>query len=113
MNTSALAYAQQLVEAHNLPRFERVLFTTDFSETSLSALPLAASVARTFQSELKLLHVLLPAEYIFTVPEMASNVSGLMERDARARLSTLKYSPELRDVKVGVAEVFIGGLRQL
>src|SRR5437016_1444622 len=109
----ALAYTQQLIEAATLPRFERVLFTTDFSEISLSALPLAASVARTFQSELKLLHVLIPSEYIFTVPEIAPDVSGLIERDANARLLTLKYSDALRNVKVGVPEVLTGGLRRL
>jgi nucleotide-binding universal stress UspA family protein len=113
MKDGALAYAQQLVDAVSLPRFERVLFTTDFSKTSFSALPLAASVARTFQSEVKLLHVLLPAEYIFTLPEISTDVSGLMERDANARLMTLKYSAELRGVKVGIPEVFKGGLRQL
>jgi len=113
MKNGALAYAQQITEAVSLPRFERVLFTTDFSETSLSALPLAASVARTFQSELKLLHVLVPGEYIFAVPEITSDVSGVMERDADARLLALKYSADLRGVKVGVPEVFTGGFRLL
>ena len=110
MKNGALAYAQQLSEAVPLPRFERVLFTTDFSETSLRALPLAASVARSFESELKLLHVLVPGEYIFTVPEISSDVSGLIERDADARLRTLKYCADLRGVKVAVPEVFKGGL---
>src|SRR5690349_13288059 len=113
MANGALAYAQQLIEAVPLPRFERVLFTTDFSETSLRALPLAASFARSFESELKLLHVLVPGEYIFTVPEITSDVSGLIERDADARLLALKYSAELRGVKVGIPEVFTGGLRHL
>jgi len=113
MTNGALAYAQQLIEAVWLPRFERMLFTTDFSETSLSALPLAASVARAFQSELKLLHVLIPAEYLFTVPEIVPNVSGLIEKDATARLLALKYSAQLRNVKVAVPEVFTGGLGQL
>lgn len=113
MKDGALAYAQQFADAVSLPRFERVLFTTDFSETSLSALPLAASVARTFQSELKLLYALMPGAYIFTVPEITSDVSGLIERDADGRLLALKYSAELRGVKVGATEVFTGGLRML
>ena len=113
MNKGAVSYAEQLIEAVPLPRFERVLFPTDFSEISLSALPFAASVARTFQSELKLLHVLVPGEYIFTLPEITSDVFGLIERDADARLLALKYSAELRGVKVGLPEVFTGGFRRL
>jgi len=113
MKDGALAYAQQPIDAQTLPRFERVLFPTDFSRTSLSALPLATSVARGFKSELKLLHVLLPADYVFTVPEIAPDVPGLMERDASAHLLALKYSDQLHDVKVGIPEVFKGGLGQL
>lgn len=113
MKDGAVAFAQQRIDAVSLPRFERVLFPTDFSETSLSALPFAASVARTFQSELKLLHVLVPGEYMFTVPEITSDASGLIERDADARLLALKYSAELRGVKVGLPEVFAGGFRLL
>lgn len=109
MNTAAVAYTQQPVDVQALPRFERVLFPTDFSETSLSALPLAAAVARTFQSELKLFHILYPAEYIFEVPEIAPNVPALIEQDATARLKTLKYSDQLRNVNVGRPEVFTGG----
>jgi nucleotide-binding universal stress UspA family protein len=113
MKNGAVTYAEQLIEAVPPPRFERVLFPTDFSEISLSALPFAASVARTFQSELKLLHVLVPGEYVFMVPEITSDVSGVIERDADARLLALKYSAELRGVRVGLPEVFTGGFRLL
>ncbi len=38
--------------------FRRVLVTTDFSETSLEALPIAAEIASHFDAELLLVHVL-------------------------------------------------------
>ena len=42
MNNGALAFAGGPVQAESVSRFERILFTTDFSETSLNALPALA-----------------------------------------------------------------------
>jgi nucleotide-binding universal stress UspA family protein len=39
-------------------RFQRILYATDFSSQSLSAKPLAISLAREFQAQLTLLHVI-------------------------------------------------------
>jgi len=46
-----------------------ILFATDFSAISDSAMPFARAVARHYQARLHLLHVLLPAAYLPVQPE--------------------------------------------
>ena len=112
MTNGALAYAGIPVQAKTRPAFERILFTTDFSETSLKALPTAAAIARTFGSTLTLMYVLTPGDEVCTVPEFTYDVKGIVERDANERLANLKYSDQLQDVNVRT-EVYRGGLDTL
>lgn len=100
MTNGALAYAGSPVHVEDFLRLERVLFTTDFSETSLKALPLAGAVARTFGSELRLLYVLTPGNEICAVPEFATDVRGVVEHEANDRLLAFKYSSQLQGVNV-------------
>src|SRR5579872_83649 len=103
--SAALAYAVPSAETKAVASpFPRVLFTTDLSETSLNALPLAAAVARTFSSELKLVHVFV-GEQALIVPEYAPNLSCLLEREAEKRLCMLRDSKELQGIPTLRTEV--------
>lgn len=112
MSAAVLQPVHKIVEPIS-PRYAKLMFTTDFSTTSLQALPLAAAVARTFSSELSLLYAMTPGANGATVPEMGVDISSVMERDARARLVGMKYSDELAGVRVAMPEVFRSGLIDL
>jgi nucleotide-binding universal stress UspA family protein len=101
------------VSPHTPPSYAKLLFTTDFSTTSLKALPLAAAVARSFESELRLLYALSPDDYVFTASEITSNGASITEHDARARLIEIKFSDQLEGVKVAAPQVFRHGLKEL
>lgn len=109
MTKGALALATSPPQTETYPHFERILFTTDFSETSLRALPLAAAVARTFGSELKMVYALAPGDQVCAVPEFTTGVTSVIESDASARLTALKNSAQLQDLNVKT-EVYQNGL---
>ena len=50
-------------------QIECVLFPTDFSEMSLSALPYAVSLAEKYQTQLHVLHVVEPTDMLSVPPE--------------------------------------------
>src|SRR5689334_17389922 len=112
MNNGALAYAGSPVQVESSHFFERILFTTDFSETSLRALPAATALARTFGSALKLMYVLTPGDEICAAPEFAPDVREVVRNDASARLLTLKDSIQAKEVNVST-EVYRGRLNSL
>ena len=112
MNT-ALAAADHATYHDSSSHYARLLFTTDFSATSLQALPLAAAIARTFASELHLLYALTPDAYVFAVSEFTPTGASITERDARARLNEIKFSDELQGVTVAAPAVFRRGLNEL
>ena len=112
MNDGALTFAGGPIQAESFSRFERILFTTDFSETSLNVLPAAGAVARTFGSSLTLMYVLTPGDEICAAPEFAPAIRDVVETDANARLLALKYSAQLEGVNAN-AEVYKGGWNNL
>ena len=112
MTNGALAYATKPAPADFFPYFQRVLFTTDFSETSLRALPLAGAIARTFGSELKLIYALTPGDQVSALPEFTTAVANIFEGDAKARLATLQNSLQLEGLAVKT-EVYKRGLDSL
>lgn len=112
MNNGAHAYAETPIQGKSGSRFERILFTTDFSETSLRALPVAAALARACGSRLTLMHVLTPGDEVCTVPGLAPDVDEFIEKQAKARLLTLKHSEPLDGLKVST-EVYKASLDTL
>jgi nucleotide-binding universal stress UspA family protein len=108
MTNGALAYAARPIKTETFPHFERVLFTTDFSETSLRALSAAAAVARRFGSELRLVYAVTPGDQMCAVPEFSMGVMTIVEDDAKARLSALKNSTQLKELSVSTAVYKIG-----
>jgi len=49
-----------------------ILYLTDFSEPSEAALPFAASIAREYGAKVHAYHVLIPAAYTYTTPELTA-----------------------------------------
>ena len=49
---------------------KRILFATDFSEVSLSALPLVSTIARKYQSRVFVVNVWTPVPYTMIVPKL-------------------------------------------
>ncbi len=62
--------------------FRRILFSTDFSETSETALRYATKLARAFAAELHLFHAIVPHDYQGRRREAAAGSSGLPAADA-------------------------------
>lgn len=89
------------------PTLKNVLFTTDFSPASLSALPFAGAIAGAFGSNLHLCHI-----------EPAASLSGALAdphlyeaagKRAAEELAALRNRPELRGVKPEPALVLAEG----
>jgi nucleotide-binding universal stress UspA family protein len=53
---------------------KNILFLTDFSEPSVTALPFAAMIARAYEAKVTALHVLLPSVYTYMTPGMAGSL---------------------------------------
>lgn len=83
---------------------DRLLFPTDFSESSRQALPYAVALAETHGAELHLLHASVlhasdPANPSHHFPEMESLTTELEERaDARMEELTREHAPESLEV---------------
>src|SRR5690242_2581692 len=80
---------------------KRLMFATDFSSASLSALPFAAATARTFNSELHIFHLLM-GKYEYCVPD------GTRYGEATRRMRDLARSPLLAAVKIASEEIVPG-----
>ncbi len=65
---------------------KNILYLTDFSEPSEAALPFAASVAREFGGKVHAYHVLIPATYTYTTPELTAAALEGQEDSAVANM---------------------------
>jgi nucleotide-binding universal stress UspA family protein len=110
MGTTEQALISNLIQSQSFPEIREILFATDFSTASITALPFAAAVARAFHSHLHLLHLVMPETYQFLPPEGISLASTSLEEDARARMRELQASNILKDVEVISSEVVKGEL---
>jgi nucleotide-binding universal stress UspA family protein len=70
-----------------------ILFLTDFSEPSGSALPFASAIGRTYGSVVHALHVLQPSAYTYMSPEVATTL--LDDEEDRARGEMQRIEAEL------------------
>ena len=77
------------VQTTNRISVKSILFLTDFSEPSAAALPLAASIAHSYGSEVHALHVLLPAPLANMAPEMAASMLDQQEAMAKSEMQQL------------------------
>lgn len=63
-----------------------VLFLTDFSEASATALPFAAMIARSYGARMTALHVLVPSTYVCMTPEMSPMLLDAQEDMAKEEM---------------------------
>jgi nucleotide-binding universal stress UspA family protein len=72
---------------------KNILFATDFSEASQAALPYAAAIARRYDSQLHIAHIMSPASYIVPAqhadPVTLNSLHQAALADARQRMETL------------------------
>jgi nucleotide-binding universal stress UspA family protein len=81
------------VTSHAGISLKNILFATDFSEASQAALPYAAAIARRYDSQLHIAHIMSPASYIIpSLPGDRVTLDSIHEAalaDARQRMETL------------------------
>ena len=70
-----------------LIKLKNILFATDFSPASLTALPYAAALARRYASKIYLAHIIMPEAYPLHALELTSPAK--LEREAHERLAEM------------------------
>lgn len=81
------------LQANKRIALKHILFLTDFSEPSGTAVPFTASIARAYGSVVEVLHVLVPSAYTYLTPEVAATL--LDEEEDRARAEMQRVEAEL------------------
>jgi nucleotide-binding universal stress UspA family protein len=69
---------------------KNVLFRTDFSEPSEAALPFASAVAREFGAKIHVLHVLIPAPYMYMAPDTIAMTIDAQEESAQGEMQRVE-----------------------
>jgi len=77
---------------------QNILFATDFSSSSEAALPYALSVARAYDSQVYVAHVIRPDLFQLVPPEEAETLQKSTQRHAEEQMAGLLISGRLRDV---------------
>ncbi len=72
---------------------KNVLYLTDFSEPSEAALPFAISIAREYEAKVFTFHVVIPAVYTYTTPELTA--AALEAQDEAAQLNMQRVEAQL------------------
>ncbi|HEV2495722.1 MAG TPA: universal stress protein [Terriglobia bacterium] len=75
-----------------------ILLATDFSPSSLAALPRVAAIARRYESKVYLLHVAVPDAYPLVSPEAAAWTAVEIGVSAKDQLERLANSKELEEI---------------
>jgi nucleotide-binding universal stress UspA family protein len=79
-------------------RLERILFATDFSETSAMALPYAAAIARRFASAIYVAHVIPAEKYAHMAPEQLDRALRQMKQTAEQCITKLLTRAHFKDI---------------
>lgn len=79
-------------------RFRNILFATDFSDSSMKALPYATGLARKFGASLFVCHVITPTPLAVGAPEAAPYLYQAETESAGRALEDLIKSPELTGI---------------
>jgi nucleotide-binding universal stress UspA family protein len=93
MSTPAISTVTPIVPA---VQFKNIAFATDFSEYSMSALPMAAALARKFGATLFLCHVVTPTPLAIGAPEAAPYLYQAESESAARALEALVKSPAVQ-----------------
>jgi nucleotide-binding universal stress UspA family protein len=78
------------MQANKRIALKNILFLTDFSESSATAIPFATSIARAYGSVVHALHVLLPSAYTYITPDVAGALLDDQEDRARAEMQRVE-----------------------
>lgn len=78
-----------MMQANQRIALKNILFLTDFSESSATAIPFATSIARAYGSVVHALHVLQPSAYTYMTPEVAGTLLDSQEDLARAEMQRI------------------------
>lgn len=78
------------VEVGTRIALKNILYLTDFSEPSEAALPFATSVAREYGAKVYALHVVIPAAYTYTTPEVTQVAIESQEDTAKLNMQRLE-----------------------
>jgi nucleotide-binding universal stress UspA family protein len=68
---------------------DRILFATDLSDISLSALPLVSTIAHKYHSQVLLTHIWTPLPSTMATPKTSSGLQRMQEQDAECAAETL------------------------
>jgi nucleotide-binding universal stress UspA family protein len=79
-----------ITEAGARITLKNVLYLTDFSEPSEAALPFVAAIAREYEAKVYAYHVLIPAVYTYTTPELATAGVEAQEEGAEADMERVR-----------------------
>lgn len=81
------------VSGHVGISLKNILFATDFSEASQAALPYAAAIARRYDSQLHIAHIMSPASYLIPSqpgePVTMDSIHEAARADVRERMETV------------------------
>lgn len=80
-------------------RMKRILFATNFTETSTAALPYAAALARVFSAEIWALHVIPPEHYAHLAQDHPDVSPAQMKRDAAISIGSLLAESHFSDIR--------------
>jgi hypothetical protein len=79
------------VTSHAGISLKNILFATDFSEASQAAQPYAAAIARRYDSQLHIAHIVSPASYI--IPSQSGDPTTI---DSIHQANRFRSAPVLR-----------------
>lgn len=88
-----------VTEARPSVHLDRIVFATDFSESSMKALPLATALSKKFGSTLFLCHIVTPTPLAIGAPEAAPYLYQAETDSAQRALDDLGQSPALQGRK--------------
>jgi nucleotide-binding universal stress UspA family protein len=83
----------QTIEAGAPVRVKKILYLTDFSQPSEAALPFATAFGRGYGASVCALHVLMPAPYLLTLPELT--VPEIEAEDENAHVEMQRVESQL------------------
>jgi nucleotide-binding universal stress UspA family protein len=79
-------------------RLRRILFASNFTETSAAALPYAAALAKRFNAEILVTHVIAPDEYEHIEPQKLEATLRQMKTDAEVRIRKLLAEAQFTEI---------------
>jgi nucleotide-binding universal stress UspA family protein len=80
----------------------RILFATDLSEPSCATLPLVATIARRYHSEILIAHVCSPPSFPVCSSDAVSMLEAREKDEIRERVGKFLHSPELAGLETQV-----------